>query len=60
MKYNPFRVPSAAELATKQYEEAQRQLLAAEGTLEAATANRDMLKQRVDRLANVAERGRQN
>lgn len=53
MNLNPFRTPTADTLAKEQYEEAQRQLLLAEGELERASANRDMLKARVARLAGV-------
>lgn len=47
---NPFRTPSADEIAAKQLEAAKRDLLSAEAAVEQAVAVRDMLKQRVDRL----------
>ena len=47
---NPFRTPSADEIAAKQLEAAKRDLLSAEAAVEQALAVRDMLKQRVARL----------
>lgn len=47
---NPFRTPSADEIATKQLEATKRDLLAAEAAVEQSIAVRDMLKQRAARL----------
>jgi len=47
---NPFRTPSADEIAAKQLEATKRDLLAAEAAVEQAIAVRDMLKLRAARL----------
>lgn len=47
---NPFRTPTAPELAERQLAEAERQLLQAQAVLESCEAHVGMLQKRVDRL----------
>lgn len=58
---NPFRVPSALVIATRQLEEAQRHLLDAEAERERACASVEMLQVRIERLrqrvADLAQEG---
>lgn len=50
---NPFKVPTAQQLAERELEDAKRQLLDAEAGLEDWTAKRDKLIKRVQRLEGM-------
>ena len=53
MKLNPFRKPTAQEIARQELDEARRQLLAYEAAQEHSSAMAEMLRTRVQRLEHA-------